>query len=223
LSRAWSISALSAFETCPKRYYMVSVAKKFSEPPSEAMTWGSTVHKAFEDYFKSEKRFPLGMESYEGLARKMRIAGQQGDEMLVESSLALNQKLQPVGYFDRDVWVRSRVDFGILKSPQVMVVDWKTGKRKESDDQLALMAGMILALRDDVQKVVSTFVWLQEPQDQQVEKKLYARDQVGEIWNRFLPRVERFQEAFRKDEFPTRPSGICRKWCPVKTCPHNGT
>lgn len=221
--KAWSISALSAFESCPKRYYMISIAKQFKDPPSEAMTWGSNVHKAFEQYFRDGQRFPLGMENFEPLAARLKAAGLAAEDMLVESKLSINQDLQPTGYFDRDVWVRSVVDYGIINPPKVMIVDMKTGKRKESDDQLALMAGMILAVRDDVQEVASTFIWLQEPIEQRFEKKVYVRDQVGEIWNRFLPRVDRFQRAYEKMEYPPRPSGLCRRHCPVSSCPHWGS
>jgi CRISPR/Cas system-associated exonuclease Cas4 (RecB family) len=221
--KAWSHSALTAYESCPKRFYMVSIAKKIQEPPSEAMTWGSNVHKAFEAYMKEHRKFPLGMEGFEPLAAQLRAAGVQAGETMVESRLSITDKLTPTGYFDRDVWVRSVVDYGIVSPPKVVVVDYKTGKRKESDDQLALMAGMILAVRDDVHEVSSTFIWLQEPKDQQIEKKVYLRDQVGEIWSRFLPRVERFQEAFSRSEYPPRPSGLCRRHCPVTSCPHHGT
>lgn len=221
--RAWSISALSAYESCPKKFYMTAIAKKFSDPPSEAMTWGSNVHKAFENYFKQDSRFPVGMEGFEPLASKLKATGLAADGMMVESKLSINANLEPTGYFDKDVWVRSVVDYGVVNPPKVMVVDFKTGRRKESDDQLALMAGMIFAVNQGVREVASTFIWLQEKDDQKYERKVYLRDQVGEIWNRFLPRVNRFQDAFAKTEYPPRPSGLCRKHCPVNSCPHWGT
>jgi CRISPR/Cas system-associated exonuclease Cas4 (RecB family) len=223
--KAWSISALSAYETCPKRYYMVSIAKKFSDPPSEAMTWGSNVHKAFEEYLRNGKPFPVGMKNLEVMAQQFGAAGKQADEELVETKIALNAELEPVTYFAKDVWVRSVVDYGIINfaKSKAMVIDWKTGKKKSNDDQLALMGGMLMALDERIDEVDSTFVWLQEPKGRQMEKLTYRREDMGAIWGRFLPRVERFQESFKKDDYPARPSGLCRRYCPVTSCPHHGT
>lgn len=221
--KAWSISALSSFETCPKRYYNVNVAKKFVEEKGEAVTWGSEVHKAFERYLSMGTSFPVGMKNLETIAKRFDAAGQQADEVFVETKLALNAELQPVTYFAKDTWVRSVIDYGILKDDRVAIIDWKTGKKKSNDDQLALMAGMAMAKFPQVTTVSSTFIWLQEPPAQQVEVLSYNRENLGKIWGRFLPRVDRLQEAFVKEEFPARPSGLCRKYCPVTSCIHHGT
>src|SRR5215471_18142865 len=43
---AWSYSALNNFETCPKKFYEVQVAKNVKEPKGEALNWGDAVHAA---------------------------------------------------------------------------------------------------------------------------------------------------------------------------------
>jgi len=219
--RAWSHSALKSFETCPKKYYLESVVKKYQEPPGEAMVWGSTVHKAFEDFFKRGKAFPVGMKHFGELAASIKKRA-EGHEVLVEARLALDKDMSPVGFFDKGVWVRAVVDYGILPPKAAMIFDWKTGKKKEGDDQLALMAGVMFAQDPEIESVIATFVWLQEPKGKQLTHVKYTRPDVTALWDRFLRREAEFQKAFAIEEFPPRPNGLCRRWCPVVSCPHHG-
>lgn len=221
--KAWSHSALKAFETCPKKYYMTTVEKRFTEHKGEAVTWGSEVHKAFEDYFKTGKPFPIGMRQFQTVADSIKAAVTPKVEELTETKLAINRDFQPVGYFDRDVWVRCVVDYGIKNGSKALIVDWKTGKKSQDSDQLALMAGMMFAQAEELTQITSSFVWLKEPKGNQMDKLVFSRENTGEIWDRFLRRVEAFEEAFVKEDFPAKPNGLCRRFCPVTSCPYNGT
>ena len=57
-SPAWSYSSITLFDQCPKKYYHLRVAKDIKEPESEAMLYGTAVHKAAEDYIKDDKPIP---------------------------------------------------------------------------------------------------------------------------------------------------------------------
>ena len=48
LKHPWSYSALTSYETCPKRYQLTRVTKQVTEPQTEATRWGNEVHKALE-------------------------------------------------------------------------------------------------------------------------------------------------------------------------------
>ena len=222
--KAWSHSALKSFEQCPKRYYETSISKRYQDAGGEAMMWGSEVHKAFENYFKNGKPFPMGMKQFQPLAEQLkRSAEPKQVEEMTETKLALSQQLQPTSYFAKNVWVRGVVDYGIINGKKAAIFDWKTGKRKSDDDQLALMAGLMFAQDPELEYIVSTFVWLQEDPGQQMERLEFKREDVGEIWGRFFGRVEEFQKAFEKEDFPPRPNGLCRRYCPVASCPYHGT
>jgi len=219
--KAWSHSALKSFELCPKKYYLESVEKRYNEAPGEAMVWGSSVHKAFEMFFKRGSKFPIGMKQFEVLAGALKERA-VGSEVMVETRLALDADFQPAGFFDKSVWVRAVVDYGFVKNNVAVIFDWKTGKKNPSDDQLALMAALMFAQDSDIKMVIASFVWLQEPMGRQLATLTFERAELTDMWNRFLPRVREFHKAFALEEFPTRPNGLCRRWCPVTSCPHHG-
>jgi len=224
MKKAWSHSNLTSFELCPKKYYATSVAKSVQEPAGEAMTWGKEVHSAFENYMGSGKPFPMGMKHFKKVADPLMVPEGSSAEVLIEAKLALDVNLSPTGFFDRDVWVRCVVDYGVVKGSKALLVDWKTGKRKDDYDQLALMAGVMFAQEPKLQQVDSMFVWLKEKtQKDMIQDVSFTRKDIPDIWNRFLPRVERFQRAFDNDNFPPNPNWLCKRHCPVTSCPYHGT
>ena len=148
----------------------------------------------------------------------------QGATVLTEQKLALTRDFKPTGWFGKNVWVRAVLDVVVLHRSKALVVDWKTGKRLDEDDQLALCAGVLMAQQKDVDSVRTAFVWLQEEpgSGNLTTVREYTRDDLPKIWERFLNREERWQRAFANNEFPARPSGLCRKWCPVTQCSYHG-
>ena len=57
-TRPWSYSALSAFETCPRRYQLTRVTKEVVERQHEASIWGNKVHKHLEHYANKTAQLP---------------------------------------------------------------------------------------------------------------------------------------------------------------------
>lgn len=208
-SPAWSFTSISAFETCPLQYKLLRVDKVVKETPSEAMTWGNTVHKALEERIRDDKPLPKTLAGYEHLAAK--IAGSKG-EVLVEQKLTLNEKFEPTSWFAKDAWCRGVLDVNIIGKRKAVTLDWKTGKRKDDLEQLKLFAAMIFAHYPDIGEVDTGFVWLK---DNAVDREMFTREQVGDIWGTFLPKVAKLNAAFETGRWQARPSGLCRNHCPV--------
>lgn len=217
--KAWSISTLKAYETCPRRYYEMNVLKNFQDKPSEAMTWGNEVHKAFENYIRDGTPFPIGMRQFTPIADAMKK--QPGDK-LVEQKLALSEVMSPTTWFGRNVWVRCVVDLAITNGDKCVIVDWKTGKVKEDFDQLALMAAVMFNQAEELEQITAMFVWLQEEWPNNVSKVTYTREELPSLWDRFLKREETYQNAHTTNDFGPRPSGLCARYCAVSTCPYHG-
>lgn len=216
---AWSYTSLTAYETCPKQYYHLRVKKDFKDTPGEAAIWGQEVHKALELRVKDGTALPEGMTQWEGIAAK--VAGTQGDT-LTEQQLAINKDFQPTGWFAKDAWCRGVVDVAVVRDVKVTALDWKTGKRKPDSTQLKLFAGLLFAHYPKVEQVYTGFVWLKEKPGKQIDRDEFARSDVPDIWNEFLPRVRRLEVAYEKDSWPARPSGLCKNWCAVTSCEFNG-
>ena len=220
-SFAWSHSALTSFETCPKRHYLIKVAKLVEEKETDDMVWGKRVHKAFENYFAHDTPFTKIMERYKKFADIFEQRAEGADDLFVECQWCLNIDQQQTGWFDKDAWCRAIADICILKGKKALVGDWKTGKRKPDYDQLALLAIMIFLLFPHIDEVYASFIWLK---DGKIDKKTYYREELDELWSLFNDRIERFEEAFNFDNWPAKPSGLCRKHCPVGKhhCSHCG-
>lgn len=212
----WSYSALTAYETCPRRYWHTRVAKDVVEPETQALTWGNAVHKALELRAKENKPLPTGMEHWEPLIAKIIGAG---GEVFTEKQIALDKTFTPCDWFAPDVWVRGVVDVGIVKGPLLVALDYKTGKPKHDSDQLQLFAALLMAVYPECDVVKTGFLWLKT---NGIDQAKFERGDLPDIWNRFLPRVKALEEAHCADRWPVRPSGLCRNWCPCVQCEHNG-
>lgn len=206
---AWTFSQLEKFETCPKQFYHVRVAKDVIEPPTEATMWGSKVHTAMEDRIRDDTPLPEGMEQWEGLAKKLcAIPG----EKLVEQEMALDKSFQPAEW--ENAWTRGIADLLIVDGDKAATLDYKTGKRKLTH-QLMLYAAYTFAYYPKVETVTTGFVWLR---DKKIDRETFTRADIPAIWNVFLPKVRKLEIAYEKDAWMARPSGLCNGWCPVKSC-----
>jgi hypothetical protein len=213
---AWSYSAVQGFETCPKRHYHIRVKKDFKDTFNAAADYGVAGHKHFENRIKNGTPLPMDLVHHE---KVLKVFEAMKGEVMTEQRMALNKKFEPTGYFDSDVWVRGQADLIVRKGDDLLVVDYKFGKIKEGFDQLELMCAIAACYLPGATNFVSMFYWAKE---KQTWTHRLTRQDLLSVWNNFLPRVEAFNLAHKTDDFPARPSGLCRNYCPVKTCPHNG-
>lgn len=224
MSIAWSFSSLESFEQCPYRYCKVRVEKSVQDPPGPEAQWGTRVHKVLEDRVKTGQPIAGPLAMYEPYAAKfMPLAGTPGFEAAqqrtsAERKIALTENLTPCGWFDKSVWVRCVIDISVDLGERVVLGDWKTGKRKPSA-QLELTAAIGASVYPAAERFDTAFFWLKE---KAVDTASYKRSDTGEIWSRFVPRVRRIEKAMESGQFEKRPSGLCRKYCPVKTCEFYG-
>lgn len=208
----WTYSHLESFETCPRKHYHTKVVRDIVEPPSVHAEWGARVHTAFETWIKENTPLPDGMTQWQPLAEKLaKLPG----EKHCEAKMALDRNFQPTDW--KGSWTRGIADLLIIHKDRAVVADYKTGKRKPTE-QLSLYAAYTFAHYPQVTTVTTAFVWLKE---KKIDKKEVQRDEVPVIWSEFLPRVRKLESAFERDSWPERPSGLCRGWCPVTSCKFN--
>lgn len=211
----WTYSHLDSFETCPQKFYRTKVLRDIVEPQGEAAKWGERVHTAFELRVKEGTPMPSTMEQWEKLAS--RLAALPG-EKLAEQRFALDRNFQPTAW--KTAWTRGIADLTVIHGKTAATLDYKTGKRKPSE-QLELYSAYIFAHYPDVEVVKAGFVWLR---DKKIDWRRRTREEVPVIWQEFLPRVAKLESAYERNSWPARPSGLCRGWCPVTDCSfHKGT
>jgi hypothetical protein len=212
MDTAWTFSRLESFESCPKKFYHLTVVKDVVEPPSDAIKWGHLVHTAFENLIKDGTPLPDTMQHWSGIAAKLL---QLKGEKLTEQPMALTKAFQPAEW--GNAWTRGIADLLVIDGDTATVIDYKTGKRKPTE-QLALYAAYVFAAYSGIKTVKTAFIWLKE---KKIDKEVFSREQLPEIWQSFLPRVRRLEIAYEKGAWAPKPSGLCRGWCAVKQCEHN--
>ena len=156
------------------------------------------------------------MEQWEPLAKKVEAVP---GEHYVEQKYGLREDFLGCGYFDRAVWYRGIADVVVINADRGMAIDWKLGKILEDSVQLALMAGCLFGHFPQLQKVDTAFFWLK---DDAITRQVFTRADMIGVWGNIMPEVNQLKEAYRTMTFPPKPGGLCRKWCPVRSCPYNG-
>ena len=206
---AWSYTALTAFETCPRRYQLTRVSKEAVESQTDATIWGNKVHTALENFAKGKAPLPPELEQYQPYVTK--ILEREG-KRLIEQKMCIDKNFRPTEWMSKTAWCRGIVDIGVVGTEKAYLLDYKTGKRKVDTNQLQLFAALAFAHYPWIEKVVTGFIWLKEGK---FDRETFTREQLPEIWNEFLPRVKRVELAYEQDKWPAKPSGLCRNWCPV--------
>lgn len=222
---AWSHSVLESVETCAWRHYLTKVTKEVSDPPGPAMARGRAVHTAFENRIKKRIPLPDTLAAHEPIVQRLE---QVGGRMDAEIQMALDQNYRPVPWFGKGAnspWVRAATDVTVIKGEKAFVGDWKTGKRKEGSTQLKLCSAVMFKMHASLQEIRNSFIWLDEPNPAlRFTTETFYRTEMAPIWQEFLPRVARLENAHQTNKWPKRPSGLCRAHCPVPRakCEHSG-
>lgn len=118
----WSYSSLSAFETCPRRYFLTRISKEVKEPQTEATLWGNTVHKALELAVAGSKPLGANFTQYQPIVDRLRATK---GKKFTEQKFGLTSSFRPTEFFGKDVWFRGVLDL-VITTPKVgIVTDYK--------------------------------------------------------------------------------------------------
>lgn len=220
----WSWSMLDAYNTCPYKFHQERVLKLFPYVETEEIKWGNTVHKALELYVGQGVPLPNNMAQFQKIAYTLSKA--EGDKFC-ELETAVNADLKPTGYWAADCWNRGKEDLLIIRGPNALDIDYKTGKQKPRSRQLELSACRVMSTFPEVQKVTVGFAWLATGK---WTTEVYTRQQLQALWEGFYEGVEQMLWSMENNAWPMKPSGLCKKskrpgstygGCPVATCPHS--
>jgi len=206
-----SYSAIKLYENCPYRYFRQRITKDVVDEGGEASKYGERVHEYLEHRLKSNKLLPQDVAHYEPLCASVeKIAA--GGELLIEHELVLTDNLTPTGWWDTDAWLRSKLDILVLNGTLANVMDWKTGKRNADQFQMQLFAAQVFKHFPDIQTVKTSLVWLKT---MEMDTETYYREQMNDLWADVMKRIQRIYTSLENDNWPMRPSGLCR-FCPAR-------
>lgn len=212
-----SFSALKSYETCPRKHYEEKVLKIYPFQETEDMRYGTKVHRLAEDYVRDGAPLP---ENLSKLAAALDVLRALPGEKHVELQMGITDSLEPCGFMDKNAWLRGIVDFLNVDGAKGYVVDYKTGSSRYPDkDQLLLMSLMAFARFPELQHIKAALLFLK---DDLLVKVKYTREEAMESAAYWKQRVDRLNNALRTEYWPERPNGLCKAYCPVANCAHNG-
>ena len=220
---SWSWSRLKNYRACPRRHWEVDIRKNYKEIESEALLFGNQFHDLVAKRTADGTTLPAGMERHAYWPDKLHAILQRGVEVGVELELAIDRDFKPVGWRDwNDVWLRAKVDALAVDGDHRYAVafDWKTGKDiKPEMEQLALTSQMVFVHHPDLKEVHTTYYWSQHLE---LTEKTYKPEDMVKLWAKLLPEIKQMEEAHRTTTYTPKPSGLCIRYCPVKSCQFHG-
>ncbi len=212
---AWSYSALTSFENCPRKYWATKIGKVVSDINQYNMA-GDGDHTAIQHYLQKGLALPPAIQPLVPIFDKLRAAP---GEQYVEYSMCLKQDMTPTkGTNWNEAWVRGAGDYVKVNGSCAVYMDWKSGKpRTEVEDQISLTALLLFQHFPHVQQVNGALYYYNH---NKMAPHIVHRHEAPLLWNGFISRVRDMEKAKLEDNWPATPNPLCG-WCPYKACPYN--
>lgn len=210
---ALSPTHIQTFFTCPYQYYAKYVTKEVKFEQNDHAKFGSAVHENIELYLLGRGELSPRLGPLRPLLDKMKL-------YLVgaETKLATTLWNTPCDFFSSDAYLRCIVD-AIIASPDgrtIIALDWKTGKKRDAQVQHDVIKLCIKNRYPNAEKIYTIFSYFfvgdVDIQEFSPDSKLID----------LQSKVDKVTNAHKTGEFPYNPNGLCKKWCDVLSCPHNG-
>ena len=227
---AWSYSKKKSYDECPKKHYELDIAKTYTDD-TDQLRWGNEVHKAVAGAILHAKGLPgVGSgrdrvtpaplaEAMANYQKWVDVVTASPGEVLVERKYAITRNFTKTDWFADNVWYRGICDLLMITGDTATALDWKTGKVRHDSIQLMLMATCIFIHHPQVNKIKTRFIWLAHDCS---TPDTFERATIMNHWLPLLPQLQAWQDAAAKMDYPPKPNRLCRKWCPVVSCPYHG-
>ena len=217
----WSFSKAKAFEQCPKQFYHEKILREYPFVETDAIRYGNAFHTAAEEYVRDDtplpKMFDYAVDMLESLKAK------KGNK-LCEEKLGVTENLSPCSFYDKEVWYRGIADLLIINEEDELawVVDYKTGKNAKYADkgQLELMALLVFAHYPKIKYVRAGLLFVVS---NNLVRDSYADFDAPTLWTKWANKYSIMEMAEKRNVWNPRPSGLCKRHCPVTVCVHNGS
>jgi hypothetical protein len=194
---------------CEHQAYRRYIKRDQPYVETEAMRWGTAVHKAMDARVGSGVVLPDDMRQWEHYAQPF-----DAYAVKTELQLGINRQGAPVDFWASDVWFRGKIDVAVIANDKALITDWKTGSSKFEDPlELACGALLLKAAFPQLTKTVGRYIYLKENKIGQ----MHDLSDFGKMWTTLCEFMSVIADKIRSDDWPKRKSGLCG-WCSVKDC-----
>lgn len=216
----WTYSKLSTFEQCPRKYHHLNVLKDVAENfDTPQIKYGNEFHASAEHYIGDgwplDPRFEFARKALD------KLNAMEG-EKFCEYRMALNEDLEPVEYFAKDVWWRGVIDLAIVNGHKAKIIDYKTGSFNPAyvdKGQLELMAIALIKHMPQITHIQAGLLYVVA---NAFVRDTYTMDNVPYLWAKWLAKYGSLKKAYKLGVWNPKSSGLCKAHCVVFDCHHNG-
>jgi hypothetical protein len=200
------------------------VAKDIKEPESDAMNYGKDLHLAAEEHIRDGKPLPEKYAYIQEMLDKLKaVKGEKLCENKLAVKLTPDNRLVPCDFFDKQVWYRGIADLIILdrENQEARIIDYKTGKSAKYADtkQLKLLAACVFTHYPEIKVIKAGLLFVVS---KEFIKEEYTTHHRLAYFEQFKPLVNQLDSCIETGVWNPKRNFTCSKWCPVKSCAHNG-
>jgi hypothetical protein len=209
-----SFSFLNTWDICPHQAYRRYIAKDLPrEPESPEMAWGNEVHSAMEKRLKKGSNFVLPEHM---LIFEQFCAPLSKFSFTPELKLGMTAQGKKCDFFAGNVFLRGKLDVPIILAHTALLLDWKTGKKREEPYELEIQGLLLEANRPGVEKIIGQYVWLKDL----TLGETHDLSCTDRTWQRVTAAMSDVERAMERGTFIKTPGPLCG-WCSVMDCEHN--
>lgn len=196
-----SNSSIKSYEQCPFKYKLTRIEKR-QEPSGPAAERGTMIHAEFETALGALNIIPDERKWWFPYIDELKAKG-----ALSEVEFAINRNWVKCDFKDPDYWLRGIYDAIYFEGTKAHVLDWKTGKERDYEDQLKLYAAIILATYMDIEEVTTEICFIDL--NKRVQYATHSRADLPALQQWIGDRIAKIE---KDDIFSPKPSFNC-KWC----------
>jgi len=235
----YSFSKLGAFYHCPRKFKLQYIDKiKIPFETNIALEKGKYLHHLIEcDLTNKNKDFSFELSKKEDIQKYDQIFNnfvisphysffkslkekyiEKGFSLKLDLSKKGKDKIIPDEYESKsnknekeNILIRGFIDFLAIKDDIAIIVDWKTGKFKEDQNemQLIIYSIWIFLKFPNVKKIEAYFYFVEH---NKYVLRTYYREQLNELIKKM---VEYIKPVENESKFDKNISPLC-DWCPFK-------
>jgi hypothetical protein len=210
---SYSYSFLDQDRNCPEAARHLFILKDFKK--TYTVAGGIDDHRELEKHLRNGAPLPPELAHVAPMANSFRNSGVE-----VEVAYAVDRDLKPINFWHENVFIRGKYDI-VRHWPETrhaFLGDWKSGKIRESSDQLELGALLMTARYPTIERVTGVNVWINSGPKLGTPYE-FRTEENGPRWAKWLKRIAEIEQRDAAVEWERRESGLCA-YCPVKVCPN---
>ena len=214
--KAWSMSRLEVYESCPYRAKLQYIDRIPEAPRTisdieHPLVRGLRVHKLAEDFVTKAIEFPEELCHFkDGFAAQRHAFVTAPNTCFVEQEWAITETWKTTGWFSEDAWARLKLDYAQVKGDEMDIVDYKTGKKYLLKHiPQGQFYGLISSVRFPDVKTFRIQFWYLDTGE--VSEHVYSKLQLQVLKDSFDTRGRTMTTA---TDFPPRSSAYACRFCP---------